>query len=126
MEPVCFGWDELIRQHMNQNFPDSNGAINYNVDPRLGDNWPSLITLPVIGRKLYKRFGYIYNPSYLSECCDNEQTEVFARMNKLVHVNQRPIVHEWQKYLDSLSARNIGLGQRDRVTFESRKAAGFP
>ena len=82
MEPVEDEWDDIIVQDMVREFPDLNGSLNYNNDPRLeakgANGFETLITLPVIGRKLYDRFGYIYHPAYKSEWCDNEQTEVLS------------------------------------------------
>jgi hypothetical protein len=130
MEPVEDGWDDIIVQDMLREFPDLDGALNYNTDPRLEDKGPegykTLITLPVIGRKLYDRFGYIYHPDYKSEWCDNEQTEVFETLGVLRHINRRPIVHKWAENQDSLMSRNIQIGwSMDRQTYARRKAGGF-
>lgn len=130
MEPVEDGWDDIIVQDMLREFPNLDGALNYNNDPRLEDKGPdgykTLITLPVIGRKLYNRFGYIYHPDYKSEWCDNEQTEVFEILGVLRHINRRPIVHKWAENQDSLMRRNMQIGwDIDRQTYVRRKANGF-
>jgi hypothetical protein len=130
MEPVEDGWDDIIVQDMLRGFPNLDGALNYNNDPRLEDKGPdgykTLITLPVIGRKLYDRFGYIYHPDYKSEWCDNEQTEVFESLGVLRHINRRPIVHKWAENQDALMRRNMQIGWgTDRQTYVRRKAAVF-
>jgi hypothetical protein len=131
MEPVEDDWDDIIVQDMTQEFPDLCGALNYNNDPRLeakgAEGYKTLITLPVIGRKLYDKFGYIYHPDYKSEWCDNEQTEVFETLGVLRHINRRPIIHKWAENQDALMQRNMQIGwNHDRQTFINRKASGFP
>jgi len=131
MEPVEQGWDDIIVQDMLREFPNLDGALNYNNDPRLetkgAEGYKTLITLPVIGRKLYDRFGYIYHPAYKSEWCDNEQTEVFEKLGVLRHINRRPIVHKWAENQDALMQRNMQIGWSvDRETYNTRKQAQFP
>jgi len=130
MEPMEDGWDDIIVQDMMREFPNFDGALNYNTDPRLeskgSDGYRTLITLPVIGRKLYARFGYIYHPDYKSEWCDNEQTEVFETLGVLRHINRRPIVHKWAENQDALMRKNMQVGwDHDRQTYAKRKANGF-
>jgi hypothetical protein len=130
MEPVEDGWDDIIVQDMMREFPNLDGALNYNTDPRLedkgADGYKTLITLPVMGRKLYDKFGYIYHPDYKSEWCDNEQTEVFETLGVLRHINRRPIVHKFVPFHDELMTRNMGIGWNvDRHTFIRRKEGGF-
>lgn len=130
MEPVEDGWDDIIVQDMLREFPDLDGSLNYNNDPRLEEKGPqgfhTLITLPVIGRKLYDRFGYIYHPDYKSEWCDNEQTEVFESLSLLRHIDRRPIIHKWAENQDALMHRNMEIGWTvDRETYTRRKADGF-
>jgi hypothetical protein len=133
MEPQENGWDDIIANDMLTEFPDTNGAINYNTDPRLEtkidgrpEGWKGLITLPVIGRKLYDRFGYIYHPDYVSESCDDEQTLVFTKLGVLRHIDRRPIFHNFVPWHDELMVRNMRIGQTvDRQKFLERKAINF-
>jgi len=130
MEPVEDGWDDIIVQDMIREFPSLDGALNYNNDPRLEEKGPqgfhTLITLPVIGRNLYDRFGYIYHTDYKSEWCDNEQTEVFEKLGVLKHIDRRPIVHKWAENQDALMQRNMQIGaSMDRETYSRRKATNF-
>ena len=130
MEPVEDGWDDIIVQDMMREFPDMSGCLNYNNDPRLEEKGPqgfhTLITLPVIGRKLYDRFGYIYHPDYKSEWCDNEQTEVFEKLGVLRHIDRRPIIHKWSENQDALMQRNMQVGwSMDRETYSKRKEKSF-
>jgi hypothetical protein len=130
MEPVENDWDDIIAQDMTSHFPDLNGSLNYNNDPRLEakgtEGFKTLITLPVIGRKLYDRFGYVYHPQYKSEWCDNEQTEVFEQLGVLVHINRRPIVHKWAENQDALMQYNMQVGtSHDREVYNQRKSINF-
>lgn len=130
MEAAEQGWDDIIVQDMLREFPNLDGSLNYNNDPRLETKGPegfkTLITLPVIGRKLYDRFGYIYHPAYKSEYCDDEQTEVFEKLGVLRHIDRRPIVHKWEENQDELMQRNIQVGQIvDKKTYETRKSLNF-
>jgi hypothetical protein len=54
------------------------GAWEYDVFLHLPDGYANerLCTLSIMGREYYKRFNYIYHPSYVSVYCDNEATEV--------------------------------------------------
>ena len=130
MEPMEDHWDDIIIQDMYREFPDLYGAINYNNDPRLEEKgkegFKTLITLPVIGRKLYDSFGYIYHPAYKSEWCDNEQTEVFEKLGVLRHIDSRPIIHKWDENQDALMQRNMLMGRNyDRQIYQTRKSLGF-
>ena len=130
MEPMEQGWDDIIVQDMMREFPDLGGALNYNNDPRLEakgvEGYKTLITLPVIGRKLYDRFGYIYHPAYKSEWCDNEQTEVFEKLGVLRHIDRRPIVHKWAENQDALMHHNMQIGASvDREVYQHRKTINF-
>ena len=105
-------------------------SMNFNNDPRLEakgrEGFKTLITLPVIGRKLYDRFGYIYHPAYKSEWCDNEQTEVFEELGVLRHIDRRPIVHRWAENQDALMQRNMQIGASvDREVYQHRKTINF-
>jgi hypothetical protein len=125
MEPFPF-WDKIITEDFKGDFSK---ALNYNTDPRLeeqGKDFSSLITLSIIGRKLYDNFGYIYHPDYVAEYCDNEQTIVLEKMGVLQHINKRPVIHKWGENQDRLMSENIRKGYQDKGVFERRMSMGFP
>lgn len=124
MTPKLHGWDDIIRVDMIAQKSDR-VLLNYNADPRLGERWRGLVTLPIMTRSLYDHFGYVYNPIYQSEYCDNEQTEVCDMLGVLRHVDAQPVVHEWAQYYDSLSAKNVVAGRTDKITYERRKQSNF-
>lgn len=72
MIPQVQGYDDVIRTHMMARFPNTDGILWCN-DGYQGDK---LNTLSILGRKMYDRFGYIYNPEYKSLFCDTEFTDL--------------------------------------------------
>lgn len=48
---------------------------------------PTLITLPIMDRKYYDRFGYIYHPGYQHMFSDQEMTAVGHMLGKVITVN---------------------------------------
>jgi hypothetical protein len=79
MLPVFEGYDEIICRDMEENFPEKDGILYY------PDGYTDLNTLPIMGRKYYERFGYIYNPEYKSFFCDNEFHEIADHLKKQYH-----------------------------------------
>lgn len=47
----------------------------------------TLITLPIMDRKYYERFGYVYYPGYKHMFCDQEMTAVGMMMGKVINVD---------------------------------------
>jgi hypothetical protein len=73
------GFDTIIRNSFDNldqciHFPDT---IHFD----------KLITLSVLGRDYYDRFGYVYHPEYISVWCDNETTEVARLLGCYKFVN---------------------------------------
>lgn len=145
MIPEIAGYDRVIVEKMSENFPDTDGALwffdGYN---------PDINTLSILGRKYYDRFGYIYHPSYVTQWCDQEHTDVAKSLNKLSKYESVIVRHlhpevavlreetrnalqnHMPEYLqtnflghDQLWLRN-SRGDADRENYFSRRAAGFP
>ena len=119
------GWDAIISGTMEKNFPDTDGVLWFN-DGYVGNR---LNTMPIIGRKRYKKFGYVYHPVYTSLWCDNEFMEV--NKDKQIYFNTILFRHEhpaWNKNIrrDALYDRNESFYQSDKIIYESRKRQGFP
>ena len=86
------------------------------------------MTLPIIGWKVYEKWGYIYNPEYTSVYCDTEQTEVLLRTKKLAVSDMCLAKHEWTPQpFDELHARNENqkMYEIDGAIFEKRKSRNF-
>lgn len=124
MEPEVKGFDDVIYRDMMASFPGLDGALHYNDGGISGDQ---VITLSIIGVNLYKYFGYVYHPDYVSLFCDQEFTDVVRALGK-VSYNPRVIVrHKWiGNTPDELSRHNESFWDRDQDVYTKRKAAGFP
>lgn len=119
------GWDDIIRKDMVEHFPDTDGCLWY---PDGHQN--NLCTLPVMGRKYFDRFGYIYHPSYKSLWADNEQHEVADSLGKMRYCNQQLFTHMHPGWgtakMDRLYQSNNKFEKQDRENFQRRQALGFP
>lgn len=145
MIPVVNGYDKIVVEKMKENFPDTDGALwffdGYN---------PDINTLSILGRKYYDRFMYIYHPSYITQWCDQEHTDVAKQLGKLYKHEDVIIKHihpeiavlrsdvrdeisshvpEYAKANffghDNLWLRNSN-GDKDAKNYYERKHAGFP
>jgi hypothetical protein len=122
MIPLVKGYDDIIRQKMQQYFPDTDGVLWFN-DGYAGFR---LNTLVICGSKYYSRFGYIYYPEYKSLFCDNEFMDEANKLGRQVYIDQVIIKHEHpannsQIINDALYRKNEQLWSVDKVLYESRK-----
>ena len=88
MIPQVKGYDSIIRNNMNEFYPDTDGVLWY-YDGYRSD----LNTLSILGKTYYKRFNYIYHPSYVSFYADNEFMLVAKSLNKQTYFNRCIIKH---------------------------------
>jgi hypothetical protein len=123
MTPIVHGYDKIIVDKMNALYPDSFGALHFN-DGRVGRQ---LLTLSIMGKKMYDYFGYIYHPSYISVYCDNEFHDSVYALGKCTYIDQVIIKHDWVNYTgrDNLHTRNESYYNQDSRTYERRKRMGF-
>lgn len=117
------GWDDILREEMNTNFPDLDGVLYH------PDGYTKLNTMCIMGKKYYFRFNYIYNPEYISLFCDNEFQEVSQLLNKEFKSDKILFRHEhpvWkgEKY-DALMTKNESYYNTDNTTYNKRKAISF-
>ena len=130
MIPQEDGWDDRIATDMDMYFPDLDGALHYSD----GYQKNNLITLSILGRKLYDYFGYIYHPDYKSLYCDNEFSQEVYKLNKVKYIDHVIIKHEHYSEKDNSNSGDFDLSAqktlyysgRDQVIFEKRKSLGFP
>lgn len=125
MLPKKKDFDRIIYNDMNRHFPDYDGCLNYNAHTEAFKNRTMVLT--VMGKKYYDRFNYIYFPGYQSIYCDNEQTDVAIKLNKLVDIDNRIISHEWHAVKDDLRKHTESnqFRNHDSTLYHSRKANGF-
>lgn len=133
MTPVIKDYDLKIAQLLLAKFPDLDGTLNL-FDGHTG---PELNTLPIMGKKYYQRFNYIYYPEYKSICCDLEFTLVSRLLQREVYSNQLIIRHDFAGY-NSSTSENPGAKdnlfhhnesktyyEHDKNVLWSRKAQNF-
>jgi len=126
---VTHGWDDIIRQDMNENFPDTDGVLHYND----GNQKANVMTMSIIGRKYYNRDGYIYNPEYQSLWCDVEATEVAHMRGKYKYMGDDTILFAhhhpaWGFCLHDEQYRKTEspyYWQRDRQVIENNRAKNY-
>ena len=94
-------------------------------------NRDDLATMSIMGRDYYMRDKYIYNPQYVTECCDDEAQEVAKIRGCYKFVNKHIFNHEHPAYSksnwDSNYAMNMTLEKQsqDRATLHSRRLINF-
>ena len=125
MWPTGDGWDAKIISAMEQYYPDLDGMLWFN-DGRQD----AICTIPVLGRKYYDRFGYIYHPDYASFFCDDEQTAVATALGRVAKIDECIIKHEhpaWGGSMprDQLYIRNDRYWRQDKNLFIRRKLHNF-
>lgn len=70
---------------------------------------PTLITMPLMDRVYYERYGYIYHPDYLHMFCDQELTSVAIMTGKYIKL---PLLFEHLHY-------TTGKSQRDALNYKN-------
>ena len=126
MIPQVKGYDDVIRKDMFDNYKDTDGVLWYN-DGSV--NGKLLNTLLIIGRKCYKRFGYLYNPIYKSLCCDAEFMDVANQLKKQTYFDSCIIKHEhfvWGFGEKDELYKNCEFDfPHDKKLYLQRKATGY-
>jgi hypothetical protein len=113
-------WDESLRTLLA-------GDEDYIVKTADGIQ-PFIMTLPIMDRKFYERFGHIYHPAYKHFYADEELAEVGRILNKTISL---PLLFQHNHYItghskiDSTNVKNNKYFESDKVTFERRKIADF-
>ena len=133
MVPLVHGFDDLIVQDMQAHFPQLDGVIKYPDGYRPKED--PIITFTIMGRQFYERYGFLYWPTYKSQWCDNELTDVAIQWGKYFNCADRlgTIRHQWQKHgVDNNYRRDHDLFMKDQQTYHGddgkggRKAKSFP
>ncbi len=117
-------FDQRIREDFAKFAPDFDAVIQY------PDSYQNRIpTHPVIGRKYYDRYGYIWHPAYKSIHCDDELQRVAKRQRKLHKSTMVQFVHEHyrarKRQRDSVDAKNQKAINQDMITYAKRCREGF-
>lgn len=123
MRPTHYGYETVIREDMEKYFPDNDGILYY------PDGYTNLNTLPILGKKYYDRFGYIYNPLFKSFFCDNVFHEVGDLLYKQYHSKFNLFRHDhpcntgsgW----DELYEKNNGPWAEDEKLYLQMRANSY-
>lgn len=125
MIPQVAGYDAVIRDRMQQYFPDTDGVLWFN-DGFLQNR---LNTLCILGRAYYERFQYIYYPGYRSTWCDNEFTDVATALGKQQYFDEVLIRHEHPDWgygqQDHIHHQNLNDLRHDKKLYKKRRAVRF-
>lgn len=89
-----------------------------------------ILTVPIMTRKYYNLFKYLYNPVYTSLFCDEEAIAVGEKLGKIYYSKEQILIHnhpangkaDWDaqyRYTDSFY-------HSDQKIFNERKRLGFP
>lgn len=134
------GFDNIIRGHffdagvraLNESLKFVHGPFFMMTDKCLhfpDGNRNDLITMAIMGREFYDRFGYIYHPDYKSLYCDDEMTAVAKQLGCYKYVDEQIVKHLHPAYgkakYDKQYQHTESFDQADKQTFERRKANNF-
>lgn len=125
MIPKISGYDIIIRDNMKKHYSDCDGVLWFND----GNQKEKLNTLPILGKKYYNRFNYIYNPEYKSLWSDNEFMDVANILKKQTYFNDVIIKHEHPDWgfnqHDNIHKDNLKNNYTDSVIYNKRKLINF-
>jgi len=88
----------------------------------------TLITLPIMDRVYYERFGYVYHPDYLHMHCDEEMTIVGHMLGRVIDL---PLVFPHNHYtvggmqMDAINTKNNATWAHGAATLERRAKDNF-
>jgi hypothetical protein len=123
------GFDTQIVEDFQKHFPDMDGVLHYS-DGNKACN--SLMTMSIMTRKYYDRFGYIYNPEYISLWCDNEATDVAKMLNRYRYMGDNNILfnhnhpaHKPGFKVDEQLKHSESFFNEDKATYMRRKSNRF-
>jgi hypothetical protein len=128
MVPQIKGYDDVLRNYMTAQHPDTDGILWVN-DGTQGLN---LNTITIMGKVMYKSFGYLYHPAYKSLFCDTEFTDLCrgSLASKTTYIPYMLIRHEhpgtgFPEKQDHLYLRNQTYWVADMNTYISRKPYAY-
>jgi len=105
---ISYGFDVMIGKKYKDVFKDLDGVLCLN-DVTKSEK---IIKYPVVGRKYYESFGYLYNPAYNKKNFEEEFTEVAKYSNKVY-------------FFDKNIIKSISLPSDDDKIYEMRKKLNF-
>lgn len=124
------GFDKIIEEAMQKFYPDGDCLLHF-PDQHQGIN---CMTMSIMDRKYYDRFGFIYHPDYASLECDMEAMEVGQRLGRYRFIDKRIFNHYHPSFGDTAYDEQYNktegridpsIRQKDKQTFLNRKKNHF-
>lgn len=117
---VPYHWDELLLRELE-------GKSDFLVKTQDGIQ-KTLITLPIMDRAYYNRFGYVYHPNYVHLWADTEMTAVGHYLGKVISlplnfIHNHHSVGKFKK--DAISKKNDATWNQGKKVFNERKNINF-
>lgn len=111
-------WDELLRAVID----DKTDFVLKTFDTT--QHW--IVTLPIMDKVYYKRFGYVYYPGYKHMFCDTELTTVAQYLDKLIIRNDVVFPHlTHTTNNDSINAKNNSTWNEGEKLYLDRYKQNF-
>jgi hypothetical protein len=98
VEFIYDGFDLQIISDMQAAFPDGDCCLHYHDGTKNGSR---IITVPVMDRKFFNRFGYIYYPEYKTWYADDELTEVAKLLKRYAFCSSLLFKHHYWRFEDT-------------------------
>ena len=87
--PQVEGFDNVIRNKIKE--VNTTDIVLFFND---GFKKDQLNTIPILGKKYYERFNYVYCSDYYAHYCDNEFTRLSKKLNKSLYFDEVILKHE--------------------------------
>ena len=120
--PTKANYDEVVVDAMTASFPDLDGAIYF----RDGHRVPSMATIPIMGRTLYRQRGHFFDPAFLFGGADRDLSIILNGTGKLTYFPELLFRHTWKQYGgDHTYSRSRYQRRLDFYKWRDRHTAGY-
>lgn len=119
-----YGWDKILLKF-------TEGKTDFLLKTYDGYNGsPWLITLPIMDRVYYNRFGYVYQPEYMHMWADTEMTAVGHMLGRVINCDdQLKFIHDHyttgRTAKDEVNERNDSTWNQGKNLFAMRHEQNF-
>jgi len=120
LSPCAPSYDDIIATDMLKYHSDMDGCLHY-----MNPSWEERLDIGCIMTfNYYKRFNYIYHPSYKTIYCDNEYMEVAKKLGKHKYIQNQIFNHNYVMS-DPTANKNWPFNHDDEVNYANRKNNNF-
>jgi hypothetical protein len=117
----CIGdWDNLLRKELE-------GKSDFVLKTKDGIQ-KTLVTLPIMDRVYYERYGYVYHPDYKHLFCDQELTAVAEMTGKLIYSDLVFLHNHYttgKTQMDAINEKNDLTWNQGQALFNERLKSNF-